>query len=146
MLLLAMLCRLYRSDLSILVIKDEKYNLVNLLKVESKCIIFCHSIETVYDVTGHLQSKGFIVFPYTGGQDMTNEVRMANQANFKNSSSGVLVATKAQAFGVNYSNISKVIIYELPDSMEVLYQMIGRASREGKSGAPVIFHNRRIIS
>ena len=77
---------------------------------------------------------------------MINEVRMANQANFENSSSGVLVATKAQAFGVNYSNISKVIIYELPDSMEVLYQMIGRASREGKSGEIVIFHNRRILS
>jgi len=39
-----------------------------------------------------------------------------------------------------------VIIYELPDSMEILYQMIGRASREGTSGTIFIFHDRNVLS
>lgn len=39
-----------------------------------------------------------------------------------------------------------MIIYELPDSMEILYQMIGRASREGTSGTIFIFHDRNVLS
>ena len=67
-----------------------------------------------------------------------------NQYKFEAATDGVLISTKAQAFGVNYSNITQVVIWEIPDGIELLYQMVGRASREGVSGEIKIFYSRKM--
>ena len=137
---------LYRSDLKICVVKECQSPVTKIITPGEKCIVFCHYINTVYTLHKNLLDEGFCAYTFTGGSEMSNGKRIETQSNFQSCSSGVLITTKSQAFGVNYSNITKVIIYELPDSMEILYQMIGRASREGTSGTIFIFHDRNVLS
>ena len=135
---------LYRKDLKIHVYQQAKLN--SLIHKEDKTIIFCHMIDTVHKVADDLDEGGYQVVCFTGGNEMSNEARVDNQAHFDGSNSGVLVATKSQAFGVNYSNVTKVVIYDMPDSMEILYQMLGRASREGNNGDIFILYNRQTMA
>ena len=137
---------LHRDELRISIVTESQCLVEKVINPGEKCIIFCHCIRTVYSLQKRLDDEGFNAFVFTGGSEMNNNRRVDSQKSFQNSSVGVLISTKSQAFGVNYSGVTKVIIYELPDSMEVLYQMIGRASREGSAGSIIIFHNRNILS
>ena len=128
--------------MNIEVIQEEvtHMELEEILKSHKKTIIFCHFKQTVEILTVQL-GEDLVIFPYIG----PDQTKAKIQLDFEEASEGVLISTKAQAFGVSYTNITQVVVWEVPDGIELLYQMLGRASREGVYGDVKIMYSRKTV-
>jgi ATP-dependent RNA helicase RhlE len=60
---------------------------------------------------------------------------------FKNGTTRVLVATDVAARGIDVADVSHVINYQLPMSMDSYIHRIGRTGRAGKTGTAITFVN-----
>ena len=60
---------------------------------------------------------------------------------FKNGTTRVLVATDVAARGIDVADVSHVINYQLPMSMDSYIHRIGRTGRAGKTGRAITFVN-----
>jgi len=75
-------------------------------------------------------SPEFQARPYHAGLD--SDLRSATQGQFMSGGIEVVVATIAFGMGVDKPDIRTIIHTSLPDSIEVFYQEIGRAGRDGE--------------
>ncbi len=101
-------------------------------------IIYCNTRKEVMHVYELLKDK-YNVYYYHAG--LLNDVKEENQNKFISSSDSVMIATNAFGMGINKPNIRFVINYNMPDSLESLSQMVGRASRDGKGGEAIVLYN-----
>ena len=69
----------------------------------------------------------------------SQSARQKALSQFKSSSPPVLVATDIAARGLDISDVSHVINYDLPETPETYVHRIGRTARAGASGAAVSF-------
>lgn len=60
---------------------------------------------------------------------------------FKNGTTRVLVATDVAARGIDVADVTHVINYQLPMSMDSYIHRIGRTGRAGKTGRAITFVN-----
>jgi|TARA_R100000406_G_scaffold32428_1_gene21238 ATP-dependent RNA helicase RhlE len=60
---------------------------------------------------------------------------------FKNGTTRVLVATDVAARGIDVADVTHVINYQLPMSMDSYIHRIGRTGRAGKAGRAITFVN-----
>ena len=130
-----------RNDLFIRVVRNKnKIEYINnYLKNSKGCgIIYCNTRKEVMALYEVLKNN-YKVYYYHAGLD--NELKEHNQNRFFKSNGGIMIATNAFGMGINKSDIRFVINYSMPDSIESLSQMIGRASRDGKGGECVILYN-----
>ena len=77
----------------------------------------------------HLRERGIAATRYHAG--LTAEERERNQRAFVNDTAPVMVATNAFGMGIDKSNVSYVVHYNMPGSVEAYYQEAGRAGRDG---------------
>ncbi len=95
-----------------------------------KCgIVYCMTRNRVESVCEFLQKNGISATRYHAGLEL--EERQKNQEDFVHDRKTVIVATNAFGMGIDKSNVSFVIHFNMPLSLEAYYQEAGRAGRDG---------------
>lgn len=102
-------------------------------------IIYCATRSGVEKVCEALQDHGFSATRYHAG--LPDEERQANQTDFQFDRKLIMVATNAFGMGIDKSNVSFVVHYNMPKSLEAYYQEAGRAGRDGEPAQCLLLYS-----
>ncbi len=132
-----------REHLAYMVFEEEdKYFRIEqiLKKNSSSSIIYVRSRKNTFEISNHLEKKGFTSTFYHGG--LTNTEKDKHFSEWFNNQKQVMVATNAFGMGIDKADVKTVIHFNLPESMESYFQEAGRAGRNNKKAYAVILKNK----
>lgn len=92
-------------------------------------IVYCASRRGTDELYEKLSDEGYSVTKYHAGLPKTE--RQLNQELFIENKKEIIIATNAFGMGIDKSNVSFVIHYNMPGDIESYYQEAGRAGRDG---------------
>jgi ATP-dependent RNA helicase DeaD len=111
--------------------------LLPILELEDpeSAIIFVRTRKAAAELTGQLQAAGHSVDEYHGDLSQTQRERLL--LRFRQRQVRWVVATDIAARGIHVDDLTHVINYDLPDSVENYVHRIGRTGRAGKEGTAI---------
>jgi len=98
-------------------------------------VIFCNTKDQCREVSDHLRSLGYFAAALHG--DLEQRDRDQVLVQFANRSNTILIATDVAARGLDISDLTMVINYDLPRDPEIYVHRIGRTGRAGKDGTAI---------
>lgn len=120
--------------------EDEKYtcltDLYETVDIQA-CIIYVNSRRKVDELSAKMIQDQHTVSRMHG--EMAQNERELIMREFRSGSSRVLITTDLLARGIDVQQVSLVVNYDLPSSVENYIHRIGRSGRFGKKGVAINF-------
>jgi translation initiation factor 4A len=103
----------------------------------SQCIIYCNSVQRVQQLYDTMLADHFPVTVIHSNMDKLT--RTENYKHFRSGKSRVLISSNVTARGIDIQQVSTVINFDIPSSVETYLHRIGRSGRWGRKGLSINF-------
>lgn len=106
-------------------------------------IVFCRTKAETQEVADHLMKDGYNADALHG--DLSQSQRDFVMKRYRSRTLQLLVATDVAARGIDVSDVTHVINYNLPDEIENYTHRSGRTARAGKTGVSIAIINMKEV-
>ncbi|MHB9146191.1 MAG: DEAD/DEAH box helicase [Symbiobacteriia bacterium] len=122
---------------------DKVEALSRVLDMEgvNRAIVFCRTKKGVDELTESLQARGYLAEGIHG--DLNQPQRDRVMARFREGQIELLIATDVAARGLDISDVTHVVNYDIPQDPESYVHRIGRTGRAGRTGVALTFIHPR---
>ncbi|SBT70958.1 ATP-dependent DNA helicase Q1, putative [Plasmodium malariae] len=132
------------SDLLKIEKKKSVLDIINEKKNMNKIgIVYCFKRSTCDEISKYLREKGLQALSYHAG--LTNNARKRIQEKWVKGNAKILVATIAFGMGIDRKDVSYIIHFNLPKSIENYYQESGRSGRNGNISFCYLYYSKEDV-